>query len=220
MYIIIPARYNSSRFPGKPLALINGIPVIQHTWNNAIKITENVFIATDDLRIYDTARKFGAVPILTDHAENGTERCYEAAEMLGIPDNELVINLQCDEVHLSSKSIEFLAKNHFDPVSTLHYNSDERSDDPNDVKVIINKSCRAVFFTRNSISYNIHVGIYAFKMHVLRMYHTLGTSFMELEESLEQMRFIDNDIYIRSNLISFPGKSIDVPEDLPNGKNP
>ena len=98
-------------------------------------------------------------------------------------------------------------------VSTLHYKSNVNHD-KNDVKVILNRSYRAIYFTRQPLSYYIHVGVYAFKMYILRMYHQFRRCHMETQESLEQMRFIDNDINIYSNLISFPGKAINVPSDL------
>jgi len=210
MYIIIPARFESKRFPGKPLALINGIPIIQHTWNNAIKVTENVVIATDNLLIYDRARKFGATVIMTDACENGTERVYEAASMMTLTDDELIINLQSDEPYLRSADIRYLSNSHVNQVSTLHYVMDDPSE--HRVKMIINKSFRAIYFTRHHLSLNIHVGIYAFRMHTLRMYHQFKKS--PMEEGLEQMRFIDNDIAIYTHEIPYTGHSIDVPEDL------
>jgi len=215
MHIIIPTHHASKRFPDKFTHIINGKPLIQHVYERAKHLTSNVYIATDGPKVQHCAESFTTNIIQTGHHTNGTSRCYEAAQILALGDLETVIDWQADEPNVPSAAVQRAVKQHHaTQVTTMHYFSLGKNLTPDDVKIIINKSGRAIFFTRHAISSLIHVGIYIYNTHLLRLYHQFGQSPMETAESLEQMRFIDNDIPIYSTLTSYPGPAINKPGDI------
>lgn len=226
--IIIPARYASSRFPGKPLADILGKPMIQHVYEKA-KLVKNaeVIVATDDERILETVVNFGGEGILTASTHiSGTDRLVEVMSKV---DADLYINLQGDEPLVRSDDIEMLINamrsDESIEVGTLYHSIDERqAQDPNTVKVVTSHSGRACYFSRSpipfirnndvQINYKQHVGVYAYRKSVLERYAQLPESNVESAEQLEQLRLLDSDIDIYAFEVMKTGPGVDTPEDL------
>ena len=230
---IIPARYASSRFPGKPLALINGKPMVQWVYER-VQSSEvlELAVATDDERIADCVRGFGGRVAMTspDHA-SGTDRCGEAALAMQPNDNDVVINIQGDEPLISPKEIHLLASAFEDPsvqIATLvnPFNDDKLLHDPNVVKVVKAKNGNVLYFSRLPIpylresgavapkSYYRHIGIYAYRYGVLKQIVMLPTSELENSEKLEQLRWLENGYTIRALECDYQGIGVDTPEDL------
>jgi len=227
--VIIPARYGSTRFPGKPLATILGKPMIQHVYENvsASTLVHEVIVATDDERIKKVVEGFNGKCFLTtkDHA-TGTDRIAEVAEGLN---TDIVVNVQGDEPLISADLIERLIQPFLSDetlqMATLKtkINQSEDIENPNVVKVITNKDHHAIYFSRSTIPYNRekididyfkHIGVYAYRRSFLFDYIKLPESLLEKAESLEQLRAIENghSIYVsevKSELIG-----VDVPEDV------
>lgn len=227
--VIIPARYGSTRFPGKPLATILGKPMIQHVYENvsASTLVNEVIVATDDERIKKVVEGFKGKCFLTtkDHA-TGTDRIAEVAEGLN---TDIVVNVQGDEPLISADLIETLIQPFLSDetlqMATLKtkINQSEDIENPNVVKVITNKDHHAIYFSRSTIPYNRekinidyfkHIGVYAYRRSFLFDYIKLPESLLEKAESLEQLRAIENghSIYVsevKSELIG-----VDVPEDV------
>ncbi|MGR3899764.1 3-deoxy-manno-octulosonate cytidylyltransferase [Psychrobacter sp. 1176_08] len=226
--IIIPARYASSRFPGKPLADILDKPMIQHVYEKA-KLVKNaeVIVATDDERILETVVNFGGEGILTASTHiSGTDRLVEVMSKV---DADLYINLQGDEPLVRSDDIEMLINamrsDESIEVGTLYHSIDERqAQDPNTVKVVTSHSGRACYFSRSpipfirnndvQINYKQHVGVYAYRKSVLERYAQLPESNVESAEQLEQLRLLDSDIDIYAFEVMKTGPGVDTPEDL------
>ena len=234
---IIPARYASTRFPGKPLALLGGKPVIQHIFERASQALDNVIVATDDKRIFDAVEAFGGRAVMTDaDCKSGTDRVCQAVEKAGIS-ADVIINIQGDEPFISPAQIEAL-KGCFDvpdtDIATLarQYPKDGTFDglfDPNLVKVTFSLDGRALYFSRSIIPYvrNVdwkrwlanadfftHVGIYTYRRDVLKRVSTLPQSSLELAESLEQLRWLQNGFSIRVAVTDRQSIGIDTPDDL------
>lgn len=226
--IIIPARYSSSRFPGKPLADILGKPMIQHVYEKA-KLIEGVkvLVATDDDSILSVVEGFGGEGVLTspDHI-SGTDRLVEVMSQV---DADLYINLQGDEPLVRPEDIELLINamtaNKSIEVGTLYHSiSAQQAQDPNKVKVVITHSGRACYFSRSPIpfirdkgaqaNYKQHVGVYAYRKSVLKRYTQLVKSDIESAEQLEQLRLLDSDIDIYAFEVPETGSGVDTPEDL------
>ena len=231
-YGIIPARYASSRFPGKALADIAGKPMFWHVYSRArqCRLLKSVTLATDDVRICSVSDELGLDCVMTnpDHP-SGTDRVYEAARILQVEDNAVVINIQGDEPLLDPAMLEALAEPFADPaveVCTLAMPIDAaRAANPNQVKVVLNTAHDALYFSRALIPYVRdegaqathfgHIGLYAFRMRALARFVSLPPSSLELAERLEQLRFLENGIPIRVVLAEkehSPG--VDTPEDL------
>jgi 3-deoxy-manno-octulosonate cytidylyltransferase (CMP-KDO synthetase) len=232
---IIPARYQSTRFPGKPLALLGGRTVIQRVYENAHRALEHVWVATDDDRRAETVESFGgkAVFTLTTHA-SGTDRCAEAARKLeGLVDFDVVINIQGDEPFVRPEQIELL-KASFDSetmIATLVKeieNIDELFN-PNRPKVVLDNRQNALYFSRSPIpfirgademnwlqdhTFWAHIGMYAYRKDILQKITRLQHGKLELAESLEQLRWIENGYSIKTAVTNFQGQGIDTPEDL------
>ncbi|MGO2339851.1 MAG: 3-deoxy-manno-octulosonate cytidylyltransferase [Psychrobacter sp.] len=226
--IIIPARYSSSRFPGKPLADILGKPMIQHVYEKAASIKNaTVVVATDDDRILSVVHSFGGKGLMTrpDHA-SGTDRLVEVMKEI---DADLYINLQGDEPLVRVEDLELLIKamtaDRSIEVGTLyHAISAHQAKDPNTVKVVTSHSGRACYFSRSPIpfirdkdrqaSYKQHVGVYAYRKSVLERYTQLPESNIESAEQLEQLRLLDSDIDIFAFEVMKTGPGVDTPEDL------
>ena len=232
---IIPARYGSSRFPGKPLAMIKGKTMIQRvceqTWKSKL---DDVVVATDDIRIADEVLKFGGKYVMTDpRHQSGTDRCCEALEILE-EHYDAVINIQGDEPFIDPQHINLLV----DMISrddTQLASLVKRIDDEeelfgsNKVKVVMDKSGNALYFSRNPIPYmrNVahekwlqkgcfyqHLGIYAYKAATLRQIATMQPTALELAESLEQLRWLENGLSIRMAIVEASSLAIDSPADL------
>ncbi len=232
---IIPARYESSRFPGKPLVLLNGKPMIQHVVENASKTLENVWVATDDKRIFESVEDFGGNAVMTskDH-QSGTDRCAEAARILkGKIDFDVIINVQGDEPFIQPSQVELL-KSCFSggaEIATLvkKIGTEEELFNPNRPKVVLDNSHNALYFSRSPIpflrgqdkkewhilfNYWAHIGMYAYKADVLQKITKLARGKLERAESLEQLRWLENGFKIKTAETSHQSIGIDTPEDL------
>ena len=231
--IIIPARYASTRLPGKSLLEINGKPLIQHVFETASKSkANNIVIATDDERIGNAAESFGASVIITskDH-ESGTDRIAEAASKLGLEDSEIVVNLQGDEYGLPVSLIDQVAtnlsNNPENQMATLCEIITEEShyQDPNIVKVVFDKNNTALYFSRSPIPANRsggvpepayrHIGLYAYRAGYLQEFTNLESCILEETEALEQLRVLYNGGKIHVDIATDrAGIGIDTEEDL------
>ncbi|MDO4191464.1 MAG: 3-deoxy-manno-octulosonate cytidylyltransferase [Bacteroidales bacterium] len=234
---IIPARYASSRFPGKPLALICGKPMIQWVYEQSRKELERVVVATDDERIFDCVTRFGGEAVMTSsNHTTGTERIAEAVKLLpGCYD--VVINIQGDEPFIQPEQINALKQcfTHQDvDIATLirpfpPTTNYEQLSQPNTPKVTVNQQGRALLFSRSVIpflrdkakdswaQYNIyyaHIGIYAYRTNVLQEITKLGRTPLEIAESLEQLRWLENGYTIQTAITYSVSHGIDTPDDL------
>lgn len=232
-FCIIPARYESTRFPGKPLYKILGKPLVEWVWQNASKISsfDDVFIATDSEEIEKVAKSFGGrvVKTLSSH-KSGTDRVAEAARKLNISGKDIVVNIQSDEPLISPISVENLIlslnESSFD-MATLGYLSSKKEDfyDDNVVKVVIDNNNFALYFSRSSIphvgkspdgkfSFIKHLGIYAYKMDFLQKIVQFPPSSLEKKERLEQLRVLENGCKIKVIMSEVDSESLNTKEDL------
>ena len=231
---IIPARYASTRFPGKPLALLGGRPVIQHVSEKAVAALGEAYVATDDERVYDTVRSFGGEAVMTrsDH-QSGTDRIEEACEKI-CTRADIIINIQGDEpfVHPSQlKTLQQLFDHPQTQIGTLgkRFESLEAVMNPNSPKIVTDKQGFALYFSRSMIPYIRgkeqqewltafpylkHLGIYAYRRDILREITQLPQSSLEKAESLEQLRWLENGYRIRVGITEVETVGIDTPEDL------
>lgn len=233
---IIPSRYGSSRFPGKPLADLCGKPVVQHVYERASELPQDVIVATDDTRIYETVLGFGGKAVMTScNHKSGTDRIYEAYVKSG-SDAEIVVNIQGDEPFTDPEQLKQLVRSFDNPdtaIATLarELKGDETAlvDNPNVVKVVFNKDGKALYFSRAGIPYlrdkdtvgsryYQHVGIYAYRAEVLKQITSLPPSMLEKAESLEQLRWLENGFNIHVSVTSHNNIGIDTPEDLERAK--
>jgi 3-deoxy-manno-octulosonate cytidylyltransferase (CMP-KDO synthetase) len=238
---IIPARYASTRFPGKPLALIGGISMIRRVYEQCLKADSlnYVVVATDDVRIADHVNSFNGNVVMTsaDH-RSGTDRCNEALKhlMTANPNQlfDVVVNIQGDEPLIDPSQIEAVTACFIDPlvdIATLarRIDSSEELFNPNAVKVVTGTNKQALYFSRSPIPYIRgiaqqewinhgtflkHLGLYAYRSHVLNAIATLSPGILENCESLEQLRWLENGYHISVELTDKEGISIDTPEDL------
>lgn len=225
--IVIPARWGSSRFPGKPLAMLGGKPLIQWAWERAMECEKasKVVIATDDKRIADAVKKFGAEVVMTKPSHpSGTDRVAEVATLYQA---DTFVNFQGDEPFLPGKEIDRLL-NAMDgaPIATLSRKILDRSEenDPNVVKVVCDLDGFALYFSRSHIpflknknldySIQAHVGIYAFCSWALQKFVSLPSGILEQVESLEQLRALENRIPIKVISTPYQTLAIDCPGDL------
>ncbi|PKQ60222.1 3-deoxy-D-manno-octulosonate cytidylyltransferase [Labilibaculum filiforme] len=235
---IIPARFASTRFPGKPLADINGKPMIQRVYEQALKALDHVYIATDDKRIEEAVSSFGGETIMTspDH-QSGTDRIAEAANYITKKlkiNFDVVINIQGDEPFIQPEQIQSL-KSCFDnpgtQIATLIKSITNPAEifDPNKVKVVITKDNRALYFSRSPIpfirgkeqknwlsqnNFYKHIGMYAYRFEALLNVTKLDQSKLEIAESLEQLRWLENGYWIQTEITEHESIGIDTPEDL------
>lgn len=234
---IIPARYASTRFPGKPLVDIGGKTMIQRVYDQVSKVLDDVYVATDDKRIFDKVRSFGGKVIMTSDAHrSGTDRCYEAFTKLE-DWFDVVINVQGDEPFIQPEQIEAL-KNCFaddeTQIATLVKKITDKDGvevlfNPNSPKVVIDKQNNALYFSRSPIPYKRgsdeknwmaehdyykHVGVYAYRSEVLSQIVQMPPSKLELAESLEQLRWLENGLKIKAGFTEVETVGIDTPEDL------
>jgi 3-deoxy-manno-octulosonate cytidylyltransferase (CMP-KDO synthetase) len=234
---IIPARYASIRFPGKPLAMLGGKPMIERVYNQVAGLVDEVCVATDDDRIRSAVEAFGGHVVMTspDH-KSGTDRCYEAAMKLG-GDCDVVINIQGDEPFIQPEQIEAVKACFADAdtqIATLVKPFDKDAplsllENPNSPKVVVDARSHALYFSRSVIpymrgkertewlrhhDYYKHIGLYAYRLEVLRQITALPQSELEKVESLEQLRWIENGYTIKVGICHTETIGIDTPEDL------
>lgn len=226
---VIPARYASTRLPGKPLKLIAGKPMIERVYEQAKKAKTlcDVIVATDDIRVFDAVKNFGgkAAMTRTDH-KSGTDRLAEVAQ--NYQDADIVINVQGDEPMIPPEIIDALANVFLDnkdlQMATMKCPmQEEEYNDPAAVKVVTDLNGYALYFTRSLAPYprnkeNLkvykHVGIYAYRRDFLLRFAKLQQTPLELTESLEQLRALENGIKIKVLESDFRGVGVDTPEDL------
>lgn len=231
---IIPARFASTRFPGKPLAMLGGKTVIQRVYEQATAILDEAYVATDDERIYQAVEQFGGRAIMTrtDH-KSGTDRIEEAAEKIGTQ-ADVIINIQGDEPFIQQSQIETLMHLFDDPTTQIgtlgkRFETIEAVQNPNSPKIVTDKRGFALYFSRSMIPYIRgkeqgewlqhfpflkHLGLYAYRREVLREITLLPQSPLEIAESLEQLRWLENGYRIRVGLTDVETVGIDTPEDL------
>lgn len=239
---IIPARYASSRFPGKPLADMNGKPMIQRVYEQVTKALSDVWVATDDERIFDVVESFGGNVVMTspDH-QSGTDRCREAYVKIG-KDYDVIINIQGDEPFIQPEQIEIIKdcfNNSRTQIATLakEFKKEDGFDaifDPNTPKVIFNKNMEAIYFSRaiipyirnthfkewiNKYTFFKHIGMYAYRADILSEITRLEQSSLEVAESLEQLRWIENGYKIKVGITDIETVGIDTPEDMQKAIN-
>lgn len=228
-YIVIPARYRSSRFPGKPLADLAGKPMIQHVYDRCSlsQKASRVIVATDDLRIFNTVKKFGGEVVMTSQEhQTGTDRVVEVAEKYSA---DIFINVQGDEPLIRPEEIDLLIDRMVAHptcmVATLcHSVLEQDALNPNVVKVIRSVCGQALYFSRQPIPYNSendpnfkylkHVGVYGYRCQVLSEYKKLPYSHLEHAEKLEQLRLMEAGIPIDVLETDWTGQGVDTPDDL------
>lgn len=237
---IIPSRFESTRFPGKPLAIINGKTMIQRVYEQAVLVLDHVFVATDDERIASEVRNFGGNVVITskDH-RSGTDRLAEAIVTIEKETGEnfdVVINIQGDEPFVRPEQIKDIIScfdDHKTKIATLVKEIETTEDifDINKPKVILDKEMNAIYFSRSPLPYirnaekqdwltkhrfYRHIGMYAYKTSTLNDLTKIEQSSLEIAESLEQNRWIENGYKIKVKETIFDSKGIDTPDDLKN----
>ncbi len=235
---IIPARYASSRFPGKPLAVIGGMTMIERVYRQASEVLDDVRVATDDQRISDAVTAFGGRTVMTSSLHrSGTDRCAEAAGIItdGTADaGTVIINIQGDEPFIRPEQIRSLTDCFADSgvmIATLirKVTAGEDLSDPNQPKVVVSNNMDAIFFSRSVIpffrdaprdewtgrhTYYKHLGLYGYRVPTLMAITSLPQSPLELAESLEQLRWLENGYTIRCAVTPWESIGIDTPGDL------
>lgn len=234
---IIPARYASQRFPGKPLAILGGKPVILRVYEQVKTVLDDVYVATDDDRIFKTVESFGGKAVMTSpNHKSGTDRIEEAIEKIG-GDFDVVINIQGDEPFIQKSQIEELCRCFDDEntqIATLGMPFTEQLglaalENPNSPKIVVDNNYYAMYFSRSVIPYlrNVprenwltvhqylkHIGLYAYRREVLAEVTKLPQSSLEIAESLEQLRWLQNGYKIKVGLTTVETVGIDTPADL------
>ena len=232
---IIPARYASTRFPAKPLAMLGGKTVIQRVYEQVAGILDDAYVATDDERI-EAAVKGGKVVMTSVHHKSGTDRCYEACVKIG-GDFDVVVNIQGDEPFIQPSQLNAVKACFEDPTTQIAtlvkpFTADEPFavlENVNSPKVVLDAQSRALYFSRSVIPYlrgversewlarhtfYKHIGLYAFRTEVLRAVTALPQSALEKAESLEQLRWLENGYKIGVGVTDAETIGIDTPEDL------
>jgi 3-deoxy-manno-octulosonate cytidylyltransferase (CMP-KDO synthetase) len=233
IFAFIPARFQSTRFPGKPLALIAGKPMIQHVYERALSCPDisEVYVATDDERISTCVHDFGGKAVMTDRTHrSGTDRISEAAVKIGVEKEDLVVNIQGDQplFHLSTVAhlVKPLLEDRTIPMTTLKWKIKDLNDihNPKHVKVVTDRKGFALYFSRyplpffrnaetRQVHYK-HLGFYAFRMAFLRQFICLSEGVLESAEKLEQLRALEHGFKIKVSEIPFNSIEVDVPEDV------
>ena len=234
---IIPARYASTRFPGKPLALLGGKPIIQHVYGRVSESFDYTVVATDDVRISDCVKRFGGNVVMTGtHHKSGTDRCMEAYSKVG-GDFDVVVNVQGDEPFIHKEQLEAL-KQCFEDVDTQiatlvkpFEKSDpwEKLENPNSPKVVVSPAMYALYFSRSVVPYTRnypkhkwleyqtyykHIGLYGYTAAAVAAITRLEQTPLELSESLEQLRWLENGYKIKVGVTRLETIGIDTLEDL------
>ena len=238
---IIPARYASTRFPGKPLAMLGGKPVIQRVYEQVKECFDDLYVATDDDRIKNAVLAFGGKVVMTSpNCNNGTERCLDAYKRLAL-DCDVIVNIQGDEPFIQRKQVDALMACFDSPetdIATLVKPFEaadglERLECPNSPKVVLNEKGYALYFSRSVVPYlrgvekdkwlqshtfYKHLGVYAYRAQLLETLTSLPQSPMEKAESLEQLRGLENGYRIKVGVTDIETIGIDTPEDLERAK--
>ncbi len=238
---IIPARYASTRFPGKPLAMLGGKPVIQRVYEQVKECFDDLYVATDDDRIKNAVLAFGGKVVMTSpNCNNGTERCLDAYKRLAL-DCDVIVNIQGDEPFIQRKQVDALMACFDSPetdIATLvkpfeQADGLERLECPNSPKVVLNEKGYALYFSRSVVPYlrgvekdkwlqshtfYKHLGVYAYRAQLLETLTSLPQSPMEKAESLEQLRWLENGYRIKVGVTDIETIGIDTPEDLERAK--
>lgn len=234
---IIPARYASTRFPAKPLAMLGGKPVIQRVYEQVAGVLDAAYVATDDERIEQVVKDFGGKVVMTSvHHKSGTDRCYEAFQKIG-EDYDVIVNIQGDEPFIQRSQLEAVKacfEDEATQIATLvkPFTVEDGFDaleNVNSPKVVVNKSMQALYFSRSIIPYQRnrdkaewlsghtyykHIGLYAYRAEVLKEITSLPQSSLELAESLEQLRWLENGYTIKVGISDIETIGIDTPQDL------
>jgi 3-deoxy-manno-octulosonate cytidylyltransferase (CMP-KDO synthetase) len=236
---IIPSRYGSTRFPGKPLADIGGKPMIQRVYEQASKAMDEVWVATDDQRIFEAVQEFGGRVVMTsDTHRSGTDRCAEAvlkvSELTG-KDFDVVVNIQGDEPFMQPDQIELIMagfnKDTTTEIATLIQPilRNEEIFKPDMVKVVLDHHSNAIYFSRSPIPHQFgvdeskwienftfygHIGLYAYRNDILQKLSKLTESKLEKSESLEQLRWLENGFHIKTQVTHYDSFGIDTLADL------
>jgi len=235
---VIPSRYESSRFPGKPLADLCGKPMIQHVYERVLRspIVSRAAVATDDERIFSAVQKFGGHAIMTSGAHrSGTDRIAEAVSGLDISDKDIVVNIQGDQPLFESSQIDEVARPLLDdptiPMSTLIYKimREEEITHPHAVKVVFDRDGFAIYFSRATIpyvrdrgreaSYYKHHGIYAYRREFLETFTKLPEGELEKLEALEQLRALEYGYKIKVVVTLYDSVEVDTPQELDRVRN-
>jgi 3-deoxy-manno-octulosonate cytidylyltransferase (CMP-KDO synthetase) len=233
IFVVIPCRYGSSRFEGKPLAPIAGFPMIQHVHDRACRArgVKKVVVATDDDRIADAVKAFGGVSVMTSpSARSGTDRVAEAAVKLSADPGDIVVNVQGDQPLLDPRNVEAVTAPFFSEpevrITTLAFRiiDDREKTDPKDVKVAIDQRGFALYFSRSTIPFCRdrgmacdlfkHLGIYAYRRDFLDLFCRLPEGSLETIEKLEQLRALEWGYPIRVVVTEYDSPEVDLPEDI------
>ncbi len=234
---IIPARYASTRFPAKPLAILGGKPVIQRVYEQVCGVLDEAYVATDDERIESVVKAFGGKVVMTSvNHKSGTDRCFEAYTKVG-SGYDVIVNIQGDEPFIQRSQLEAV-KACFDDEATqiatlvkpfIPENGFEALENVNSPKVVVDKRMNALYFSRSIIpfmrnkdkkewlsghTYYKHIGLYAYRASVLKEITALPQSSLELAESLEQLRWLENGYRIKVGVTDVETIGIDTPADL------
>lgn len=231
---IIPARYASTRFPGKPLAMLGGKSVIQRVYEQVSSVLEDVYVATDDQRIFDAVEAFGGHVVMTSsNHKSGTDRIQEAVTNIG-GEWDVVVNVQGDEPFIQASQIKIVCQCFEDAetqIATLGkpFTSMEAVRNPNSPKIVVDNRSYAMYFSRSVIPFVRgqqeetwlqhypflkHLGLYAYRSNVLSEITRLPQSSLEIAESLEQLRWLQNGYRIKVGITDVETIGIDTPEDL------
>ncbi len=233
IFAFIPARYQSTRFPGKPLALIGEKPMIQHVYERAMSCPEisEVFVATDDKRILACVIEFGGKAVMTGQEHrSGTDRICEAATKIGLNTEDLIVNIQGDQPIFHPSIVSRLVKpfvaDRSVPMTTVKWKITDPDDilNPNHVKVVTDRQGFALYFSRyplpffrdaesRQVHYK-HLGFYGFRMEFLLKFTRLAQGVLEAAEKLEQLRALEHGFKIKVVETPFNSIEVDVPEDI------
>ena len=235
---VIPARYASTRFPAKPLAVLGGKPVIQRVYEQVKTVFEDAVVATDDERIMDAVLSFGGRAVMTSTShKSGTDRCYEALQKMGEDKYDVVVNIQGDEPFIQPSQLHTVQDCFDDPATDIAtlvkpFSADDDFsvlENVNSPKVVVNNRMEAMYFSRSVIpfmrgkenslwlkehTYYKHIGLYAYRSSVLKEITQLPQSSLELAESLEQLRWLQNGYRIKVGVTDVETIGIDTPDDL------
>lgn len=234
---LIPARYGSSRFPGKPLAMLGGMTVIHRVYEQVMGSFDDAYVCTDDERIYNEVVAFGGKAVMTsEDCKSGTDRCWQAYKSLPV-EADVVVNIQGDEPFIQKSQLEMLKACFQDETTEiatlvkpfLPTDSLESLQNPNSPKVVVDAKMKAIYFSRSVIPYlrgidpkdwlkshtfYKHIGLYAYRVNVLEQITSLEQGVLEKCESLEQLRWLENGYIIKVGVTDVETIGIDTPEDL------
>jgi 3-deoxy-manno-octulosonate cytidylyltransferase (CMP-KDO synthetase) len=231
--VIIPSRYQSTRFEGKALAFISGKPMVQWVYERSVQAerVDDVAVATDDQRIVDVVETFGGKAIMTsDDNRSGTDRVAEAAAIMGLTPDDIIINVQGDQPLLDPRSLDQVVSPFFNEsdieISTLGFPivNEREITDPKDIKVVFDQNGFALYFSRSTIPFcrdpgiefdtYKHLGIYAYTRRFLEIYRALPVGKLEEIEKLEQLRAIEYGHFIRVVVTPYDSPEVDLPVDI------